>query len=387
MELEKEINDKKNNDNSIPLIGLNNVGEAYFMNATLQCLSQTKELTNYFLNPKNKDRIINNNIAIQNRNELQLSPIYLELIHKLWDKNGPKSISPTDFMNVVEKMNPLFKQGQDGDYKDFLIFILEQFHKELKKSLIINNNNENVHENTILNRYDKKKSFDHFFTEFRKESSIISDIFFGINETTNECTNCKLVYNSNGLNSPIQYNYGIFNCLIFPLEEVKKNKNNSFQNNNINNCQNNVVSIYECFFYDQKTNYFTGENKNHCNLCKQTCDSQYTSKIFYSPNILIVILNRGKESIYNDKLYFNENIDITQFIMQKDTPRIIYSLYGVVTHIGKNDLNDHFVASCKNPIDNKWYRFNDAIINQITDVQKEVIEFGTPYILFYQRNN
>ena len=75
------------------------------MNSTLQCLSQTKELTNYFLNEKNKDRIINNNIALKNKNELQLSPVYLELIQKLWDKNGPKSFSPYKFMNTVEKMN------------------------------------------------------------------------------------------------------------------------------------------------------------------------------------------------------------------------------------------------------------------------------------------
>ena len=43
------------------------------------------------------------------------------------------------------------------------------------------------------------------------------------------------------------------------------------------------------------------------------------------------------------------------------------------------------MAACKDYIDNKWYRFNDAFINPINNVQKEVIEFGTPYILFYQK--
>ena len=99
------------------------------MNSTLQCLSQTKELTKYFLDDKNNDRIINNNIAKQNINELQLSPVYYQLVKKLWDRNGPQSFSPYDFMNQVEKMNPLFKQGQAGDSKDFIIYILEQFHK------------------------------------------------------------------------------------------------------------------------------------------------------------------------------------------------------------------------------------------------------------------
>ena len=35
-------------------------------------------------------------------------------------------------MNQIEKMNPLFKKGQAGDTKDFIIFIFEQLYKELK---------------------------------------------------------------------------------------------------------------------------------------------------------------------------------------------------------------------------------------------------------------
>jgi len=47
------------------LIGLNNIGATCFMNSTLQCLSQTKILTNYFLNDRNKERIINNNLVLE----------------------------------------------------------------------------------------------------------------------------------------------------------------------------------------------------------------------------------------------------------------------------------------------------------------------------------
>ena len=284
-------------------------------------------------------------------------------------------------MNVIEIMNPLFKKGQAGDSKDFIIFILEQLHKELKGP--IKNNNINNMEQQPLNQYDKNNAFNHFFEDFQEECSIISDIFFGFNETTNECVNCKNNYNLKGLNNPICYNYGIFNCLIFPLEEVKKMKNNNtFQINN-----NNMVSLDECFLYNQKTDYFTGDNKNYCNLCKQLYDSLYSNKIFVSPNVLILILNRGKGNIFNVKLIFNENIDITQFVLKKDKPRISYNLYGVITHIGQSGPNAHFVASCKSPIDNKWYRYNDAIVNEITNIQKDIIEFGTPYILFYQRDN
>ena len=365
------------------LIGLNNIGATCFMNSTLQCLSQTKDLTYYFLNKNNKDRIINNNIALKNKDDLQLSPIYLELIKNLWDENGPKSFSPNKFMNTIEKMNLLFKTGQAGDAKDFIIFILEQIHKELKTPI---NNIININiNNQQLNQYDKNNAFNYFLNEFRKECSIISDIFFGFNETTNECLNCKNIYNSKGINNPICYNYGIFNCLIFPLEEVKNMKNNSNQYNDIQN-NNNVVSLYDCFYYNQKNDLFTGENKNYCNICKQLFDSIYTSKIFISPNVLVLILNRGRGNIYNVKLDFCDIIDITQFVQQKDCPQLIYNLYGVITHIGQSGPNAHFVASCKSPIDNKWYRYNDAFVNPIIDLKKEVIDFETPYILFYQKN-
>jgi ubiquitin C-terminal hydrolase len=386
-ELEKELNEIKIKFSKTPLklyirptlIGLNNIGSTCFMNATLQCLSQTEDLANYFLNINNQEKIINNNNNI-------LSKLYLELVHNLWDKNeasSNKSFSPETFINAVNKMNPLFKKGEAGDSKDIIIYILEQLHKELKKP--IKNYNSNNSNGKNLNQYNKMSALTDFFNSFQKETSIISDIFFGFNETTNECLNCKYKYESQGIQNPICYNYGIFNCLIFPLEEVKKMKNNNYNNKNVY-INNSSVSLYDCFYYNQQTELFSGANQNYCNICKQTCNSNYTSKIFISPNVLLLILNRGKGNMYNVKLDFTEKIDITQFVLQKDSPQMIYNLYAVITHIGKSGPNAHFVASCKSPIDGNWYRYNDALVSLITNIQSEVIDFGIPYILFYQKH-
>ena len=103
-----------------------------------------KELTKYFLNIKNEEKIIKNNYFFNNSH--QLSPVYLELIKKLWEINGAKSYSPSNCVNMVNVMNPLFQKGQAGDSKDFIIFILEQLHKELKKSVKSNNNFSGINE-------------------------------------------------------------------------------------------------------------------------------------------------------------------------------------------------------------------------------------------------
>ena len=180
--------------------------------------------------------------------------------------------------------------------------------------------------------------------------------------------------------NPICYNYGIFNVIIFPLEEVKnlRNRNNFLMSNN------NMVNLYDCFLYNQKTDLFTGENKNYCNICRKLWDSEYTSRIYSSPNVLILILNRGKNNIYKVKIDFAETIDISPFVLIQNSSQI-YNLYGVITHLGESGPNAHFVASCKSPIDKKWYRYNDAMVTPIYDFMKEIYNFGNPYILFYQK--
>ena len=146
------------------------------------------------------------------------------------------------------------------------------------------------------------------------------------------------------------------------------------------------LTLNDCFYYNQKTDTFTGENRNYCNICKQLFDSEYSNKIYSSPNVLILILNRGKDNKNNIKLDFTETFDLTQFVELKDRPQLIYNLNGVITHYGQLGPNAHFIGFCKSPINNKWYKYNDAFINPVEDVQKEIINFGTPYILFYQKS-
>ena len=359
------------------LIGLQNIGATCFMNATLQCLSQTEDLTNYFLDgDRSFNKIMNNNIALKNKNDLQLSPVYLELVKNLWNKNNIRGyFEPKRFMITVEEMNPLFKLGQAGDSKDFIIFILEQFHNELKKVVQNNSNDDNI----TINQYNQQQTFAYFFEEFKKQTSIISDIFFGIQETNNICLNCKYYFSRQGKPFPICYNYQIFNNIIFPLQEVK---NYRYSNNN----RINAVTLEDCFYYNQKTDLFTGDNKNYCNICKQTCDSNYTSKIYSAPNTLVLILNRGKNNCFNVKLNFTETLDITDFVSVKPN-RIVYDLYGVITHYGESGPSAHFLAFCKSYLNNKWYRYNDAVVSEVKNVQKDVIDFANPYILFYKQQN
>ena len=158
---------------------------------------------------------------------------------------------------------------------------------------------------------------------------------------------------------------------------IRKKKNYNLQNNNF--IQNNHISIYDYFFFKKESS----QNQNFCLNCNKFCESIFNSKIFLSPYIIIIILEREKYKKTSIKLDFTETIDITQFVLKNES-KFEYNLYAVITSINKGNYNS-FVASIKSPIDNKWYRYDDEKVYPINNIETEVIEFGTPEILFYEK--
>ena len=152
------------------------------------------------------------------------------------------------------------------------------------------------------------------------------------------------------------------------------------------NIQNiNSVNIYECFEYNQKIENFTGENSMYCNFCNKQLPAYYQTTLYSSPQILVIILNRGKGIQFKVKLEFSEDLDLMNFVKCKDASGLKYKLIGVVTHMGESGASGHFIAYCKSPIDKEWYRYNDDLVSKVLNFKKEIIDYAMPYILFFQK--
>ena len=164
--------------------------------------------------------------------------------------------------------------------------------------------------------------------------------------------------------------------LVFPLEEVYKYKYNYMNNN--------LVTIYDCFDYDRRINMLAGFNAMYCNYCKQTCSCSMCTLLTIGTKILIILLNRGKESQFNVKINFTEDLNLFNYIQYNNTG-FLYKLIGVITHFGKSGMGGNFIAYCRDPISNEWYKYNDSIVTKADNFQNEVINVGMPYLLFYQK--
>ena len=354
-----------------PLIGLVNVGATCYMNATIQCFSNVDTLTDYFL--KNKKEIKNNN-------NYDLAKEYLKLILNLWKKDAEKKFyEPQDFKDKIGKKNPLFYGVAANDSKDLILFILEELHKELNEANNNPINNMNNQNNLINSQNNEKEEYRKFKDEYYNQNqSIIQRIFYGEQESFTYCRNCKVTL----------FSFSIFNFLIFPLEKVRQYLMNT------NNYGKGFVSLEDCFIQFISSELMNGPNQMYCNSCRMNADFEMWNKIYKHPEVLIIILNRGKGIEFQVPFQYPLNININKYINKdqnnenyKNNENVEYELISVITHIGDSSMSGHFIACCKSPVDQEWYCYNDAIVSECKNPTNI---FGTnntnsiPYVLFYQ---
>ena len=337
-------------------LGLQNIGATCYMNATLQCLCHINSLKKYFkdLNQLKQD--------ISNK-DYPLTKVFYQVITNLWKESNISYYIPETFKNKISELNPLFRGIQANDSKDLILFIFETLHNELNNP---SSNSMNLNDLRNMNIPNELKIFRENY--YSNNYSIISKIFYFEQSNNLKCCFCN--YN--------KLSFNIINCIIFPLEKVRlflvNKKPNGFEN----------VTLEDCFEQSEDPELLNGANRIYCNNCGNNSDALSSNKLYNCPEILTIILNRGKGLEFNVEFKFPMYLNISKYIIEK-TNHTKYELIGVLTHLGPSGMSGHFIAFCKSPVDRNWYCYNDAQVKKCKDAESEINSCGIPYILFYEK--
>ena len=157
----------------------------------------------------------------------------------------------------------------------------------------------------------------------------------------------------------------------------------------INKCPNGFmsVSLENCFENYEKEEILTEANQMFCNNCFQMTNTLSRNKILTCPEVITIILNRGKALQFDVIFEYPLFLNIDRFVMDESSlGNFKYELICVIAHIGQSLIAEHFIAFCKSPVNDKWYCYNDANVSEIDDPRNQSSDIeGIPYVLFYQK--
>lgn len=338
--------------NNKGLTGLVNLGNSCYLNSIIQCLSNTIELTDYFM----KDNHLSN---LKDSDQSIIVKEYVKLLQGIWDENV--IISPNSFYSSFRRYSYKydlinFVDNRQNDAHEFLNLLIDIMHEGLSKevNITISGNVINEIDSMALDAMKRWKDF------FKSNYSKIIDIFYGQYISTIKSLDKQLVSKT----------YEPFPSIEIEIPELEN------------------VSIYDCFNHFISQEILDGENKYYWEDKNESLISTKNLRIWNCPKILIIVLKRFVNQ--NGKLLKNNkfinfpinNLNLVKYCDGYDKFNSIYNLYSICNHSGSKNFG-HYYSYCKNN-NGKWYEYND---NRVSEIQESKIITNNAYCLFYKKIN
>ncbi|CAN0056591.1 unnamed protein product [Lampetra planeri] len=165
--------------------GLSNLGNTCFMNSSIQCVSNTRQLTQYFLSGMHLYELNRTNpLGMKGH----MAKCYGDLINELWS-GTQKNVAPLKLRWTIGKYAPRFNGFQQQDSQELLAFLLDGLHEDLNR----------VHDKPYVELKDSDGRPDHevateaWENHLLRNKSIVVDLFHGQLKSQVRCKMCDHV--------------------------------------------------------------------------------------------------------------------------------------------------------------------------------------------------
>eukprot|EP00455_Lapot_gusevi_P006773 TRINITY_DN128_c0_g1_i2.p1 TRINITY_DN128_c0_g1~~TRINITY_DN128_c0_g1_i2.p1 ORF type:complete len:941 (-),score=443.20 TRINITY_DN128_c0_g1_i2:252-3074(-) len=178
-----------NNEEGTPIqkgvVGLRNLGNTCFMNSTLQCLSNTPQLTDFFLTGRYLAQINRDNpLGWQGK----IAEEWGTLLQNIWGGKY-RTVAPRGFKQVIGEFQPRFSGYQQQDSSELLSFLLDGLHEDLnlvkKKPATENKEGDG--------RPDEEVAAEAWATHQLRNQSVVVDLCQGQLKSKLVCPRCDRV--------------------------------------------------------------------------------------------------------------------------------------------------------------------------------------------------
>ena len=196
------------------LVGSINFGKTCYINSSIACLSNTLELTTYFLTKKYKEDLnVENKLGFAGK----LAKEWYKLLYNYWIGSKSKG-DPSNLLKILIKKLQYIKEDEEQDAHEYMTYFLDYLNEDLNK---IKNKPYQEIEEQKNNEIDIDCSIRFWELHIKRNDSIITDLFTGQYKSTIECPNCKWISRT----------YDTFNTISLPIPNEKKNNNKYFDCN------------------------------------------------------------------------------------------------------------------------------------------------------------
>jgi ubiquitin C-terminal hydrolase len=345
------------------ITSLKNLGNTCFMNAAIQCLTHTYELSS-FLEEKTPEEMVE---IADRTDEGVILKEWEELRRLMFSDNC--AVSPMGFLKNVHSLaeikdRQIFTGFAQNDLTEFILFLCDCFHEALKRSVTI------TIRGTPSTAKDQMamKCFRMIEANYKSDYSEIFNMFYGIQVSSikphsPERSVADLVRGASLSDKPES-----FFMLDLPIPALQAaSRDPSRGAGQVPGTplptppSSGHVSIYDCFDEYCKAEVMDGENRW---LNEETGEKQVVVKalrFFTLPDVLVVCLKRFTNSVRKNNtpvaIDVARPLDLSKYVCGYEPEAYQYEVFGVCDHMG-NVMGGHYTATVKNA-DGSWWHFDD----------------------------